>query len=87
MALGSLGLSRPCQAWSEGVLPSCRHTTAPEPLMLFQQRDEGGKAQESIGSWAFPTIIAIGISLSSSLHRHARLDRASSSSSKLVENA
>ena len=54
MALGSFGLSRPRQARSEGVLPSCRHPAAPE----LQQRDEKGKAQESVGSWAFPAFIS-----------------------------
>ena len=58
MALGSLGLSRPRQARSEGVLPSCRHPTAPEPLMHLSVGDEKGKAQESKGSWAFPSFIS-----------------------------
>ena len=40
--------------WRQETLPSVRHPTASEPLMLHSARDEKGKAQESIGSWAFP---------------------------------
>lgn len=35
------------------TLPPVRHPTAYEPLMFHSARDEKGKAQESIGSWAF----------------------------------
>ena len=57
MAVGEMWLPRTAIRRRQETLPSVRHPTAPEPLMLHSARDKKGKAQESIGSWAFPTFI------------------------------
>jgi len=57
MAVGEMWLPRTAICRRQEALPSVRHPTALEPLMLHSARDEKGKAQESIGSWAFPAFI------------------------------
>jgi len=57
MAVGEMRLPRTAIRRRQETLPPVRHPTAPEPLMLHSARDEKGKAQESIGSWAFPAFI------------------------------
>ena len=54
MAVGEMWFPRTAIRRRQEALPSVRHPAAPEPLMLHSARDEKGKAQESIGSWAFP---------------------------------
>ena len=61
MAVGEMWLSRTAIRRRQETLPSVRHPTAPEPLMLHSARDEKGMAQESIGSWAFLVIILLYI--------------------------
>lgn len=55
MAVGEMWLPRTAIRRRQEMLLSVRHPTALEPLMLHSARDEKGKAQESIGSWAFPS--------------------------------
>ena len=57
MAVGEMWLPRTAIRRLQETLPPVRHPTAPEPLMLHSARDEKGKAQESIVSWAFPEFI------------------------------
>ena len=69
MAVGEMWLPRTAIRRRQETLPPVRHPTAPEPLMLHSARDEKGKAQESIGSWAFPAFIRglplfVGITIS-----------------------
>ena len=54
MVVGEMWLPHTAIRRRQETLPSVLHPTAPEPLMLHSARDEKGKAQESIGSWAFP---------------------------------
>ena len=59
MAVGEMWL--PCAdiRRRQETLPSVRHPADFEPLMLHSAGDEKGKAQESIGSWAFPAFIRV----------------------------
>ena len=61
MAVGEMWLPRTAIRRRQETLPPVRHPTAPEPLMFHSARDEKGKAQESIGSWAFLVIILLYI--------------------------
>ena len=61
MAVGEMWLPRTAIRRRQETLPSVRHPTASEPLMLHSARDEKGKAQESTGSWAFLVIILLYI--------------------------
>ena len=57
MAVGEMWLPRTAIRRRQETLPPVRHPAAFEPLMLHSAGDEKGKAQESIGSWAFPAFI------------------------------
>ena len=54
MAVGEMWLPHTAIRRRQETLPHVRHPAAFEPLMLHSAGDEKGKAQESIGSWAFP---------------------------------